>query len=88
MRKSRSADEPRKLTAGEQHILRLIRKDADAEGWAPVSRIVATLFTNEKLPNGPMPRVLCEFETVGDDGRGRARLTVAGNAFLDSLAWL
>lgn len=80
--------EPRKLTSGEQNILRLIRKDADPQGWAPVSKIVATLFTNEKLPNGPMPRALCEFETTGEDGRGRARLTMAGNALLESLAWL
>lgn len=78
----------RKLTSGEQNILTLIRKGADAEGWAPVSKVVATLFTNEKLPNGPMPRELCEFERLDGDGRGRARLTDAGKNLLDSLAWL
>ena len=78
-------NEPRKLTTGEKHILTLIGKGADAEGWAPVSAIVASVFTGSV---GQMPRALCEFEHVGEDGRGRARLTVAGNALLDSLAWL
>lgn len=78
----------RKLTSGEQHVLTLIRKGADAEGWAPVSKIVAPLFTNEKMAGGPMPRELCEFERLDDDGRGRARLTDAGKNLLDSLAWL
>lgn len=83
---AKMTDEPRQLTAGEKHVLRLIREGSDAEGWAPVSKIVSTLFTNEKLPSGPMPRALCEFEYVGEGGR--ARLTTAGNALLDSLAWL
>lgn len=78
----------RKLTAGEQHVLTLIRKGADSEGWAPVSKIVAGLFTNPKMAGGPMPRELCEFEHVGNDGSGRARLTDAGRNLLESLAWL
>lgn len=78
----------RKLTSGEQHVLTLIRKGAKEDGWAPVSKIVANLFTNPKMPGGPMPRELCEFEHVGDDGAGRARLTVEGKNFLDALAWI
>jgi hypothetical protein len=78
----------RKLTAGEIHVLNLIRKGADPDGWAPVSSVVSTLFTNEKLPGGPMPRELCEFKCLEDDGRGIARLTDAGKNLLDSMAWL
>lgn len=80
--------EPRKLTAGEKHMLGLIRKDADAEGWAPVSKVVAPLFTDKKIPCGVMPGALCEFERVGDEGQGRARLTTLGNNLLDAMAWL
>jgi hypothetical protein len=80
--------EPRKLTAGEKHILSLIRKDAGADGWAPVSKAVAPLFTDKKIPCGVMPDALCEFEHVGDEGRGRARLTTLGNNLLDAMAWL
>ena len=77
---------PRKLTAGEKHILSLIRKDADADGWAPVSKAVKPLFTDRKIPCGVMPEALCEFEPVGD--AGRARLTTLGNNLLDAMAWL
>jgi hypothetical protein len=78
----------RKLTSGEMNILRLIQKGADAEGWAPVSRIVSKLFTSDEMPISPMPRDLCEFEHVGDDGAGRARLTDAGKNLLAAMAWL
>ena len=78
----------RKLTAGEIHVLRLIQKDANAEGWAPVSKIVATLFTNPKQPGGPLPRELCQFEHVGDEGSGRACLTLEGKCLLAAMAWL
>lgn len=80
--------EPHKLTAGEKHILKLIRRDADPEGWTPVSKAVAPLFTDKKIPCGTMPGALCEFEHVGDDGRGRARLTDEGKSVLDAMAWL
>lgn len=80
--------EPHKLSASEMHVLKLIRKEADANGWATVSKVCATLFS-EGTPWGIIPRALCEFESIdGGDGRGRARLTVAGNALLDSMAWL
>lgn len=77
-----------KLSGGKKHILSLIRKEADSDGWTPVSKAVAPLFTNEKIPGGMIPRELCEFEPVGDDGRGRARLTEAGINLLDALVWL
>lgn len=81
------SEEPRKLTAGEQHVLKLVRKEADSEGWAHVSKIVAQLFVSHH-GFSPIPKQLCEFQFVGDEGRGIARLTLAGNALLDSLAWL
>jgi len=81
-------NEPRKLTAGEKHILALLRKDANAEGWAPISKAVAPLFTDKKIPCGTMPQALCEFERLGSAGHGRARLTQLGNNLLDAMAWL
>lgn len=79
-------NEPHKLTAGEKHILTLIRKGSDADGWAPVSKVVAPLFTDKAIPCGVMPEALCEFERIGDGGR--ARLTTLGNNLLDAMAWL
>jgi hypothetical protein len=77
-----------KLTAGQKNILQLIRKGAKEDGWAPVSKVVAPIFTNKDIPGGAMPAELCEFEPVGEDGRGRARLTQEGNSVLDAMAWL
>ena len=82
----RAAD--RKLDSGQKNILRLIRKGADAEGWAPVSAPVTRLFAGPKQPWRGIPPQLCEFELVGDDGRGRARLTEEGNNLLDAMEWL
>ena len=79
--------EPKKLSPGHKHMLRLIRQDADAEGWTPVSHAVAPLFMKIDQPGGPVPSALCEYEIL-DDGRGRARLTEAGRNLLDAMAWL
>jgi hypothetical protein len=70
-----------KLDAGQKHLLRLVAEGADAEGWAPVSKPVFPLV--EKLPGK-----LVELEAVGDEGRGRVRLTPAGESLLDAMAWL
>lgn len=79
---------PHKLTAGEKHILQLIRRDAGADGWTTVSKAVAPLFTDKKIPCGTMPEALCEFEHIGTEGAGRARLTQKGIDVLDAMAWL
>lgn len=79
---------PEKLTPGQFHILKLIRKEADAEGWAPISKAVAPLFTDRDIRGGVMPQPLCVFEPVGNEGRGRARLTQLGINVLDAAAWL
>lgn len=71
-----------KLDAGQKHLLRLVRKGADAEGWAPVSAMV--------YPHAVkiLPPELATTEPVGDEGRGRARLTPAGESLLDAMEWL
>jgi hypothetical protein len=77
---------PHKLTAGEKHILTLIQRGADADGWAPVSKAVKPLFVDKKIPCGTMPTALCEFEAVGEGGR--ARLTTLGKNLLEAMLWL
>lgn len=73
----------RKLDAGEIRILKLIRKEADAEGWAHVSAAVMPKMRE-------MPRELVVSEYVPSDfspGSGRARLTEEGKKVLDVAAW-
>lgn len=77
---------PHKLTAGEKHILSLIQRGADADGWAPVSKAVAPLFIDQQIPCGVMPAALCEFERRGEGGR--ARLTALGKTIVEAMAWL
>jgi len=77
-----NTEEPKKLDAGQKHLLKLIAKEQQcAEGWAPVSKIVYPLLE-------AMPGALIEVNRVGDEGRGRARLTPAGESLLDAMAWL
>jgi hypothetical protein len=71
-----------KLSAGQKHMLRLIVKDADAEGWAPVSAQVMPVV-REMLP----PELVMH-ESVGTEGRGRAKLTPVGESLLAAMEWL
>jgi len=71
-----------KLDAGQKHILKLIARDADGEGWTPVSSQIFPLLQTT------FPAALFELESVGDEGRGRARLTSVGQSVLDAMAWL
>lgn len=71
----------KKLDDREKHFLRLITKGVAADGWAPVSKPVYPLVTK-------MPHELVEFEPVGDDGLGRARLTTEGSSVLRAMEWL
>ena len=76
------SDEPKKLDAGQKHLLKLIGKEqACPDGWALVSKIVCPLLE-------AMPGALVEVNRVDDEGRGRARLTQAGESLLDAMAWL
>lgn len=69
------------LDSGQKHLLRLVAKDADHEGWAPVSAPVFHLLDD-------MPRELVTLERVGDQGRGRVRLTDEGRSVIDAMACL
>ena len=82
-----SEQTPHKLSAGEKHMLRLIQRDAGADGWTRVSKVVAPFFTDKKIPCGIMPDALCEFEPA-EDGGGRARLTQLGENLLEAMLWL
>jgi len=73
----------RKLDAGEIRILKLVRKEADADGWAKVSAAVMPKM-------GEMPRELVVAEYVSSDfspGGGWAKLTEEGKKVLDVEAW-
>jgi hypothetical protein len=80
--------EDQKLDSGQKNMLRLIRKGAATDGWAPVSNVIAPLFAGPKPPWRGIPPELCEFELVDESGAGRARLTQAGNNILDAMEWL
>jgi len=71
-----------KLDSGQKHILKLIARDAGPDGWTPVSSQVFPLLQTT------FPAELFDLESVGDEGRGRARLTLAGQGVLDAMAWL
>lgn len=75
-----TADDVRKLTAGELHLLKLIRRDADVDGWAPISAAVYPLVH-------PLPRRLIECLPFAD-GTGSARLTEEGRGVLNAMVWL
>lgn len=64
----------RELDSGDKHLLRLIRKDADAEGWVPVSNIVFPAVDR-------LPKALVEIG--GEPNNWKARLTEAGNTVVD-----
>ena len=70
-----------KLDSGQKNLLRLVVRDADAEGWAPVSKPVFPLLER-------IPAALVELERVGEEGRGRVRLTQEGEKVVDAMAWL
>ena len=74
-------NEATKLDGGQKHLLRLIVQGAGADGWAPVSAPVFPLM--EKVP-----QALIELERVGDEGRGRVRLTTEGDGVINAMAWL
>ena len=70
-----------KLDGGQKNLLRLVVRGADAEGWAPVSKPVFPLMER-------IPATLVELERVGEEGRGRVRLTQEGKKVVDAMAWL
>lgn len=71
-----------KLDAGQKHVLKLIDRDRKLDGWTAVS---AQLYPHLSKS---LPSVLAVFEPVGNDGRGRARLTEQGESVLMAMEWL
>jgi hypothetical protein len=69
----------KKLDSGDKHLLRLIAKDANPEGWATVSNWVLPLVV-------AMPPELRDLERIGD--HGRVRLTPLGQALVDAMGYL
>ncbi len=66
-----------KLDSGQRHFLRLIRQDADADGWAKVSHLVWPLTLS-------LPDDLVERRSVEADEHiaGYIRLTERGDAIV------
>lgn len=63
-----------KLDDGSKHLLRLAMREADAEGWAKVSKVVWPAIVR-------IPDDLVE-KRPSDDG-GYCRLTVGGEAVIN-----
>ena len=74
--------EPVKLHSGHKRILHLTDRDAGEDGWAPVSAILMPHLVND------MPAELVEIEPVGDEGKGRIRLTAEGKNIIEAMKWL
>lgn len=66
---------PKILNAREKHLLKLLLRDANKDGWTPVSFAVWPLI--KSLPN----------ELV-ETHPGFARLTEKGNSIVEAMAWL
>lgn len=62
------------LTSNEKHLMRLILKDRNTEGWAKVSKLVLPLVT-------VLPKDLVEVQQH-EDGTGLAKLTKDGETVL------
>ena len=71
-----------KLDEGQKHFLRLIAKgQQNPGGWCPVSQAVYPLVQKA------LPAELVEHHPT-EEGRGRVKLTPAGQSLLDAMAWL
>ena len=69
-----------KLDNGQKHILRLIARDCDDEGWTAVSEALYPHLSKN------MPSELVEFEKL--EIGGRARLTEEGHNVINAMKWL
>lgn len=67
-----------KLSDHHKYALKLIRKDADKDGWASVSKLLWPVISL-------IPTDLAEREFFEETGAGRIRLTDRGNAVVDYL---
>jgi len=64
----------------QKHILKLIAKDANSDGWASVSEQLYKVLSSN------VPTELTTFERL--ESGGRARLTEEGQGVIRSLQWL
>ena len=71
-----------KLDAGQKHILRLIVKDSNAEGWTTVSKMLYPVIEKS------IPSELLEMNRLGDEGHGVARLTPKGREVVGAMLYL
>ena len=69
-----------KLESQHKHIIKLIGRDRDEDGWATIS---AGLFP---IISQTMPPELVKFEEL--EKGGRARLTAQGESVLEAMEWL
>ena len=67
----------RKLNYGQKHILELIARDKNPDGWASVSSVLYPHLCKT------LPSELVTLEPVGD--AGRVRLTKAGQEVVDAM---
>lgn len=65
-----------KLTHGQRHMLKIIRKDTGDDGWARTSSNIHDLLAKH------MPKELIELE------ESRVRLTKLGSDILCAMEWL
>ena len=68
-----------KLDAQQKHILNLIKRGADADGWVEVSEQLFPVLLKK------MPKELFLFEKTVDGYRGR--LTEEGNNVASAMTW-
>lgn len=69
----------RKLNAGDRHMLRLIARDAGADGWVNTSPPVYVMLKS-------VPSELIELYQTPTGGR--VRLTAEGRNVVKAMAWL
>ena len=69
-----------KLDVQHKHILRLVNRDRDEDGWALVSEKLFPVLVKA------MPKELIEFEPLPCGGR--ARLTEEGAVVVRAMPWL
>ena len=69
-----------KLDMQHKHILNLIDRDCDKEGWTTVSEPLYPVLSKN------IPDELATFEKL--ETGGRARLTNEGQNVLDAMKWL
>ena len=69
-----------KLEHQHKHILRLVDRDSQPDGWTTVSEQLFDVLSKA------MPEELATFEKT-DEG-GRAKLTTEGKNIIEAMAWL